>query len=282
MKKKVFIIFIVVILISILSYAKYKIDYSIEAIQIITDLELPNCKVSYSTTDYTNQNVDVILEFSEEIKPIEGFTKINNVKYKKILTNNKAEKIEFFDLAGNSNSIEYNVSWIDKQSPKINGIENGKTYMETKKVTYTDNLSGVANIEKVFYGDLEIGIIDYIQTQNYIELTLKILRKNKNINQIIFYKIESGVNQINKIAKDIFTYRIQSLEKVEFYVEVIDSSGNKYKSKSINKNNLNDFINISKNYSTEDNNTFSNPGNYDIIVTDKANNKVSYTIKIEK
>lgn len=282
MKKKIFIIFIIVIFISILSYAKYKIDFKIEAIEIITDLEPPICKVSYSINKYTNQNVDVILEFSEIIKPIEGFIKINDIKYKKTLTSNKTEKIEFFDLAGNSNNIEYSVTWIDKEPPKISGIENRKVYNETKKVAYTDNLSGIKNIEKIFYGDLEIGIIEYIKSQDYIGLSIKVLRKPQNIKQIIFYKVENGVNQLNKGIEEILTYRIKSVENVEFYVKVIDINGKEYKSKIINKNNINEYINNAKKYNKEDVNTFSNLGNYDVTVTDNANNKTSYTIRIEK
>ena len=85
MKKKVFIVFIIVIFISVISYGKYIMDFRIEAIEIITDLEPPTCKVSYSTNKYTNGNVDVILEFSEVIKPIEGFEKVDDMKYKKTL-----------------------------------------------------------------------------------------------------------------------------------------------------------------------------------------------------
>lgn len=281
MKKKVFIIFIIIIMISILSYAKYKIDYTLEAIQIITDLEVPTCKINYSIKKYTNQNVDIILEFSEEIKPLEGFTKINNMKYKKILTSNKTETIEFFDLVGNSNSIEYSVTWIDKQSPKINGIENGKVYYETQKSLYLDDLSGIKNIEKSFYGDLEIGITEYNKQQDYLQISIKVLRKPKNIKQIIFYKVEKGVTQLNKGIEES-TYRVKSVENVEFYVKVIDVNGKEYKSKTINKNNINEFINNVKKYNNEDKNTFSNPGIYDVTVIDNANNKTTYTIKIEK
>ena len=69
---------------------------------------------------------------------------------------------------------------------------------------------------------------------------------------------------------------------MEFYVKVIDINGKEYKSKIINKNNINEFINNVKKYNNEDKNTFSNPGNYEVTVTDNANNKTEYTIKIEK
>lgn len=282
MKKKVFIIFIILIIISIMVFAKYKVEYEIESIEIITDFEVPKCNVIYSIQKYTNKTVDVILEFSEIIKPIEGFVAINDMKYEKTIKENTTEKIEFFDLAGNSNNIEYSVTWIDKESPKIKGIENGKVYNETKKVIYYDNLSGIKNIDKIFYGDLEIGIIEYFENKEYTDISIKILRKPKNIKQIIFYKVENGVNQLNKEIGETLTYRIKSVENVEFYVKVIDINGKEYKSKIINKNNINEFINNVKKYNNEDKNTFSNPGNYGITVTDNANNKTEYTIKIEK
>ena len=283
MKKKIFIIiFFILVLISIISYAKYKNEYYIEAIQIITDLEKPEVSVNYSNKNYTNKNVDIILEFSEEIKQIDGFVKINETKYKKTVNKNCEEKIEFYDLVGNSNFLEYEVSWIDKQPPKIIGIENNKTYSSIQKVSYIDDFSGIKNIEKVYFGDLEIGIIDYVQKEKYIDFKIKVLRKPKNIKQIIFYKVENGVSQINKILEDTNRYRIGTLENIKFYVEVIDINGKKYNSKVIDKNNINNFINISKKYNEEDLNTYSNPGNYEIKVTDKANNKTIYTIQIQK
>lgn len=283
MKKKIFIIiFFILVFISIISYAKYKNEYYIEAIEIITDLEKPQASVKYSNKNYTNKNVDIILEFSEEIKQIEGFIKINETKYKKNVNKNAKEKIEFYDLAGNSNFLEYEVSWIDKQYPKIIGIENNKTYNSMQKVSYIDNLSGIKNIEKIYFGDLEIGVIDYNKTEKYIDFKIKVLRKPKNIKQIIFYKIENGVSQINKTLENTNRYRIKTLENIRFYVEVVDLNGKKYNSKIIDKNNINNFINISKKYNEEDIYTYSNPGNYEIKVTDKANNETIYTIKIEK
>ena len=283
MKKKIFIIiFVVLVLISIISYAKYKNEYYIEAIQIITDLEKPEVSVKYSNKNYTNKNVDIILQFSEEVKQIEGFTKISETKYQKTVNKNCVEKIEFYDLAGNSNFLEYKVSWIDRQPPKIIGIENNKIYNSMQKASYIDDLSGIKNIEKIYFGDLEIGIIDYIEKEKYIDFKIKVLRKPKNIKQIIFYKVEKGVSQINKTLQETNRYRIETLENIRFYVEVIDINGKKYNSKVIDKNNINNFINISKIYNEEDLNTYSNPGNYEIKVTDKANNKTIYTIKIEK
>ncbi|MGN1298523.1 MAG: hypothetical protein ACI4UE_00850 [Candidatus Scatovivens sp.] len=280
--KKIIIMFLTLVSMTVISYSKYIQKYELEAIEIATDIEAPTYTINYSTKEFTNCDVEITIIFSEEIKQIEGFKKINNLTYKKILKENKTEKINVFDLAGNKTEIEYSVTWIDKIPPEIIGINNDETYNNVKTVNYSDNFSGIKNIEKVFYGDLEIGISNFITKEDYYEITIKILRMPKNCNQYKFCKINEGIKQISNSDNNLITYRIPINENFEIYAEAIDINNKSYISEKININNIDKFIEKNKKYSNEDLYIFSNPGYYDIKVTDNANNEIFYTIKIEK
>lgn len=280
--RKLIIIFLIICCFCIISYSKYVIEYELEAIEIITDDKAPTYKISYNNKNFTNKDVEIKIVFSEEIQELQGFQKVNNLTYKKNLKENKKEKLEIFDLAGNKTEVEYNVNWIDKVIPEIIGINNNETYYQTKKVQYKDNFSGVKSIEKNFYGDLDIGIVNFIKSEKYYEITIKILRKPKNCKQCKILKISGDSKQISNIENDSITYRVPINENFEIYAEAIDNSNKKYISEKININNIEKFIEKNKKYKNEDLNTFSNPGYYDIKVTDNAGNEISYTIKIEK
>lgn len=267
---------------SIISYSKYLKEYELEAIEIITDNEVPTYKLSYNTKNFTNKDIEIKIVFSEEIQGLQGFQKVNNLTYKKILKENIKEKLEVFDLAGNKTEIEYHVNWIDKVAPEIIGINNNETYYEAQKVQYKDNLSGIKNIEKNFHGDLDIGIANFIKKENYYEITIRILRKPKNCKQCKVLKKNGDSKQISNIEKNFITYRIPINENFEIYAEAIDNNNKKYISEKINVNNIETFIEKNKKYNNEDLYTFSNPGCYEIEVTDNANNKSIYTIKVEK
>lgn len=283
MKEKVVIIFLIMLLcVGSISHSKYKNIYNIEAIEIATDIEPPKYNIKYSTKSFTNKNVKIILEFSEEVLEVEGFEKIDKFKYKRVLNKNENKTIQVFDLAKNLVEIEYNVNWIDKNSPKIIGVENNGKYINHKKVNYSDDLSGIKDIKKVFYGQLDIGVKKYQITDNYYEIEIEILRTPKDCGEFIFCKVNENIKQINRSKNKNFTFRVPINDNSDFYVEVLDSNGNKYVSEKINKNNIQQFINKSKMYNNEDIYTFSNPGFYDIYVIDNAGNESFCTIEIEK
>ena len=280
--RKLITMFLIMSCFCIISYSKYVREYELEAIEIITDDKAPTYKISYNNKNFTNKDVEIKIVFSEEIKELPGFQKVNNLIYKKILKENKTEKIEAFDLAGNKTEVEYNVNWIDKVIPEIIGINNNGTYNDARTVEYKDNLSGIKIIEKNFYGDLDIGIVNFIKGENYYEIKIKILRKPKNCRECKVLKKTGDSKQISNIENDSITYRIPINENFEIYAETIDNSNKKYISEKININNIEKFIEKNKQYKKEDLNTFSNSGYYDIKVTDNANNQICYTIKIEK
>lgn len=119
----------------------------------------PVCVVEYSTQTLTNDDVIVYIKSNEEIQEIEGFTLIENntVAYRILEENEYLEIVEIKDLAGNRTKIIYNVDWIDKESPKIIGVENNEIVNEYLNLEYTDNVE-IASIVKNKIGDLKIYI----------------------------------------------------------------------------------------------------------------------------
>ena len=283
MKEKVVIIFLIMLLcVGSISHSKYKNIYNIEAIEIATDIEPPKYNIKYSTKSFTNKNVEIILEFSEEVLEVEGFEKIDKFKYKRVLNKNENKIIQVFDLAKNLVEIEYNVNWIDKNLPKIIGVENNGKYINHKKVNYSDDLSGIKDIKKVFYGQLDIGVKKYQITDNYYEIEIEILRTPKDCGEFIFCKVNENIKQINRSKNKNFTFRVPINDNSDFYVEVLDTKGNKFVSEKINKSNIEQFINKCRMYNNEDIYTFSNPGFYDIYVIDNAGNESFCIIEIQK
>ncbi len=280
MKKNIVIgLSLLIVLLNLKSYSKYKNEIVIEAIDIATDVEAPTYTIDFSEEKITNKSVKVLLEFSEEIVECEGFERLDNNKYERIVDKNENREIEVKDLAGNLCIVKYNIDWIDKEPPIIKGIKNNEVYNSKQIVNYFDNLSGIKDIKKTFYGDLEIGISNYKETEKYVELEISVLRVPKNCNEIFFIKEENGTKEINKGNNKRNTYRIpiDKINDVELYVETESETSSKIKN-----DNKDLFININNKYQNEDNKTFSNPGNYEIEVEDNAGNKAFYKIQIKK
>ena len=90
----------------------------------------PEVKVSYSTKELTNKDVEVTLTANEDIQEIEGFTKVDNRTYKKTYKENFGEDVTVFDIAGNYNVVKVKVANIDKISPEVT------VSYSTKETTY--------------------------------------------------------------------------------------------------------------------------------------------------
>ena len=88
----------------------------------------PEATVTYSTKNLTNENVIVTITLDEEVQTIEGWTLSTD---KKVLTKefnaNVSSTVEVKDLAGNSVTVPYSVTNIDKVNPEAT-----VTYSTTK------------------------------------------------------------------------------------------------------------------------------------------------------
>lgn len=77
----------------------------------------PTGTVSYSTTAWTNQDVTMTLATNEDIATPDGWTKVDDKHYTKIVSANETGIVTIQDLAGNTADVNYSVTNIDKVVP---------------------------------------------------------------------------------------------------------------------------------------------------------------------
>ena len=117
-----------------------EVGYSVTNI----DKTLPEAEVTYNNEELTNGNVIVTITVTEEVNTLEGWTLSED---KKVLTKeveaNEEGKVTIEDLAGNTLEVEYSVANIDKKSPTVTGVRDGKYYKEATPVIEDENLESV-------------------------------------------------------------------------------------------------------------------------------------------
>ena len=86
-------------------------------------------KVTYSETSVTRENIKVTIEADRELQEVVGWTLSDDgMTLTKTFTENGSEVITIYDLAGNSASVNVNVSNIDRKNPEAT-----VSYNETEK-----------------------------------------------------------------------------------------------------------------------------------------------------
>ena len=101
-----------------------------------SDTTAPTLNVSYSTTELTNQDVTVTLTANEDLKDIEGWTKVDSKTFTKAYSSNVNESVTATDLAGISSSVRIRITNIDKIAPTAT-VSYSTTEMTNGSVTVT-------------------------------------------------------------------------------------------------------------------------------------------------
>ena len=123
---------------------------SIVKIKIGNQLE-----ISDSNKEYSNNDVLIKITTNKEIEPLESFEISEDRKIlSRVVTENESNIINLKDLSGNSVLVKYNITNIDKISPEIIGIEDGKIYSDVKNIEYKDNI-GIRSVYLNKYDELE-------------------------------------------------------------------------------------------------------------------------------
>jgi hypothetical protein len=157
----------------------------------------------------TNQNVDVTLTVSEEIKPISGWKKMNDLTYTKTYTENMYDNFIIEDLAGNQAIVNVRISGIDRTPP-------------TATLTCQDDITSVT--ATITANEDIQAITDWVKSTNKIyikiytanvkeEVEIKDVAGNKNTVQVEITTL-GDVGIINPIIDD---KRLKEGEKVEVY-----------------------------------------------------------------
>ncbi len=132
---------------------KYEVEVTDDAgnstnVSFTIDKTAPTAKVEYSTVEPTNEDVTVTLKTNESITiSEEGWEKVEDNTYSKTFSENTngGVSITITDLAGNTNTVTYEISNIDKTIPTL-------TYVNVFHKKDNDDLHGV-NIKYAKYGD---------------------------------------------------------------------------------------------------------------------------------
>ena len=116
------------------------------------DRTAPEVTATYSTKELTNGNVEVTLTTDEDVRSIEGFTKVDDRTYKKTYTSNAKEDVTVYDMAGNKTVVTVEVTNIDKIAPEVTvaystkGLTNGNVEVT---LTADENVQSVEGFTKV-------------------------------------------------------------------------------------------------------------------------------------
>lgn len=134
-------------------------------VQIINiDKETPVCvSTSYSTTEPTNENVTVTLNFNEAVTiTSEGWkTDGNATEWTKVFTENAEETVEASDEAGNKVSVPVKVENIDKKAPEVvvdysvTDPTNQDVVVTLKSDEYIEILEGDGNWKRISDTELQ-------------------------------------------------------------------------------------------------------------------------------
>lgn len=235
MKKRYkYCILIMFVIISICQfcYGKYSYRFEETAMKLTRDSNPPKCQVSYSTQDWTNENVIVTITADKEIEQTSGFELSEDKKtLTKILYVNESDTVFVSDFSGNYTEVEYSVSNMDKEPPRILGCDNNKEYNTPVKLDFIDN-GEIKNVSIDRYSDkLEIYYHNEFQDSSLYRnidrtansITVHIKEHPLNTKKYRYYlndKLYTTSNDIN--------YTYTGLEKGTEYkivVEALDIKG---------------------------------------------------------
>ena len=233
--KRIFILIMIVIMIlEINIYAKYNYKYTLNAFSLNRDSSEIIYEITTSDSDkkYTNKDVLLEINLNKPVETIDGFGISEDRKtLSKTISQNENDTITVEDISGNKKDITYNINNIDKISPEIIGIEDGKTYKTNKNIQYSDNI-GIDDIFVDKYSKLSLLIYpDYYDSNAYkgIDVTknsiyVDVIAHPKNTRYYLFY-----LNNILKTKTENSEYKFTELSSGTNYtvkVEAVDSNGN--------------------------------------------------------
>ena len=224
------------------------------------DKTLPKGEVTYSTAEYTNQDVTVTINVDKQVQAINGWTLSENKKVlTKKYTQNTEETVTITDLAGNRSIVTVKIANIDKEAPVI-----GEITLSTKEITNqdveitvnaTDAISGIEGyswdekqtwntVNKVNAKTNGIYTI-YVKDKagNISSKTIKITNINKEPeklaisatkykvdgNYIINIKPETKVSEVKNDVKSNREYEIQKTDGTKLTENDIVATGYKVK-----------------------------------------------------
>lgn len=300
--KKILFLVLSFILLNSIVYAKYIYNFNEEIIVLKRDTELPNCTISYSTQECTKENVIITLECNKQVEQISGFEISEDKKtLTKIVTENESKVVTLRDMSGNCNTVEYSVTNIDKEIPKIIGCENNGVYDDPVNLKFEDNNEIKSISIDKYSNDLKIEYNkEFFEYASYDELEqskdkIYIRVKEHPLNTVNYkYYINDNIYSTSSDTEYIYT-GLETEREYLVKVQALDCNGNVLKEATMNvTSGYFEYINYNKTIKNSDEVVYEvekekendkycliESGNYQIKVIDLAGNEVEYFIEIK-
>ena len=251
MKRKVLIFFLViVVLLSSVVNGFYSFEKTFSLFQLRRNIVPANYTVSYDKDSFTNENVELKIEFDKVISILgdnqNAILSEDGKKITKIIEANENSKFLIRDEDFNYQEVEYNVNWIDKNPPVISGAENGKIYNEDVNLTFSDETE-IKEIYADYYNNSFSVYRDkgvFLENENFQiiaanrnSITIYVTENKKEMEKYNYYM--DGVLYVTTHSKSYtFTGLELSDTKHRFVVEALDRYGNVLESKSCTRNTI--------------------------------------------
>lgn len=240
-------VFIIIFCLSNQIYAKYNYKIVLDAFYLNRDNSEIIYQIEKSVPDgeYTNKDVILRIVSNKEIEEVEGFElDESRTTLTKTVSENEEKNVVLEDLSGNKKQVSYVVSNIDKEPPRIIGIEDGQTYNQKLALEYEDNV-GIKDIKIDKYDtNLQISCLeDYYDIGNYKKIDvlgnqihIDVTKHPKGTRAYKFY-----LNNVLKATTEQAQYTFKGLTNATTYTikveavnendEVIDSVSKSIKTK---------------------------------------------------
>ena len=206
------------------------------------DNQGPQATVSYSIQEITNQDVEVTITTDEKINnQVEGwqFTDANQTSMKKTYSSNTEEKVNIQDELGNNTEVAVSIKNIDKASPTITGVENGKTYDQAVTPNVTDDHLDTVTLTRdgtqvsnytvgqtiTLNGEYELTARDTAGNESSIQFTIAKTQLDDTITSSE-YTVDAEGALIDKISHDTTLSTFKNNISTETGYKVTDLSGN--------------------------------------------------------
>ena len=218
------------------------------------DRTAPEVTAIYSTKELTNGNVEVTLTTDEDVRSIEGFTKVDDRTYKKTYTSNAKEDVTVYDMAGNKTVVTVEVTNIDKTAPEVEATYSTKELTNgSVEVTLTANedvrsVSGFTKVDnrtykKTYTSNAKEDVTVYDKAGNKTVVTVEVTNIDKtapevkatystkeltNRNVEVTLTANEDVQSVEGFTKvDNRTYKKTYTSNAKENVTVYDIAGNK-------------------------------------------------------
>ena len=194
------------------------------------DRTAPEVIATYSTKELTNGNVEVTLTTDEDVRSIEGFTKVDDRTYKKTYTSNAKEDVTVYDMAGNKTVVTVEVTNIDKIAPEVTvaystkGLTNGDVEVTLTADENVQSVEGFTKVDnrtykKTYTSNAKEDVTVYDIAGNKTVVTVEVTNIDKTAPEV---KVTYSTKEITYDAVEVTLTANENVQAIEGFTKVDD------------------------------------------------------------